>query len=142
MASKPAGKHVRAAPARHSPKARVATPQYSVSDLHEQLLKHVRVSGCRKAFDLGVYEKLLLGQAVRGQGLAGCSALLRCLLTVAPHGLIKHKDLKQVLGNLALQFDEVCHSNKSLDKKVVVLPCRTLVLPAQSSPSDLSQRRA
>eukprot|EP00974_Lingulodinium_polyedra_P101577 9838604-Lingulodinium_polyedra.AAC.1 len=115
MASKPAGKHVRVRTKRYSPKVREPTPDYGVSRLQEELLKFVRITGVRAAFDLGVYSKVLLGQAVRGQALAACAPLLRTLVSVADHAMIKHKDLKQVLVNVGLYFDGLVPAAQSLD---------------------------
>ena len=124
MGPRPGGKHIRVRTSGQPHHLRQATPFVDVSLLSTELARYVREFGVNKSFELGVYKKLLLGQAVRGKALADLWLLVMALLSVCPQGLFKHGDLKKSLINVGLQFEGLAD------------PCR----PLERWASDLAER--
>jgi hypothetical protein len=83
------------------PTIRLPSPSVDDAILQESMSRYVREVGCSKAFDLGVYAGIPIGNGVRGRGLLYVSSLICMLLESAAHLIFTHLGLKGVIVNVA-----------------------------------------
>ena len=84
-----------------APTIRLPSPSVDDAILQENMTRYVRDVGCSKAFDLGVYSGIPIGNGVRGRGLLYVTTLICMLLESAAHLIFTHLGLKGVIVNVA-----------------------------------------